>query len=282
MLTINAFYDIKKARGHTMKLFKKKHLKVVQEIKHNIGVKVKNLTPKTKQLEEFRKFIKEGKEQAVLIERSARNNEKLQPSIYYFKEELKSTYNKEEIFEILCKKPLAFFERGWLFPSKNWSTLLILWATGDQGTGHAFNSCLPEEFWEDAFIMRAFLNAANLFWDNFEFKNKPKTSEPKEEQYLRLGFKIHIIHKQLKALDNLQRELTNLEMDFENQTITSSFERKQQQIKIESLKHKIGLLVQNPLFQVEDGRAQVLYQKTLKSAESSVKNPQPRHYEFEG
>ena len=95
-----------------MKLFKKKHLKLVQEAEHNLEVKIKNLTPKEKQLEDFRLLIKEGKEQAFLIERSARNNEELEPSIYYFKKELRATYNKDEIFEMLCKKPLKFFERS--------------------------------------------------------------------------------------------------------------------------------------------------------------------------
>lgn len=264
-----------------MKLFKKKHLKAVQNFQHNVEVKAHNLISKEKQLEEFRRLIKEGKEQAFLIERSARNNEKLRPSLYYFKEELKSTYNKEEIFEILCKKPLDFFESGWLFPSKNWSTFLILWATDDQGTGYAFNSCLPEEFWEDAFMMRAFLNAANLFWDNFEFKNKPQTDEPNEEKYLRLGFKIQIIHNQLVTLDRLQKELTALEMAFENNKIESSFERKQKQIKMESLKNKIGLLVQNPLFQIEDQKAQMLYKNTLHCAQQQIRNPQPSERDYD-
>ena len=51
---------------------------------------------------------------------------------------------------------------------------------------------------------------------NFEYKNKPQTDEPNEEKYLRLGFKIEVIHKQLETLDKLQRELTTLEMAFEN------------------------------------------------------------------
>ena len=259
----------------------KKQLNAVQNLQHKIEIKAQNLTPKEKQLEEFRGLIKEGKEQAFLIERSARNNEKLIPSIYYFEKELKATYNRDEIFEMLSKKPLKFFERGWLFPSKNWSSILILWATGDSGTGYSFNSCLPQEFWEDAFMMRAFVNAANLFWDNFEFKNKPQTDEPNEEEYLRLGFKIQIIHKQLVTLDNLQKELTFLEMAFENNKIDSAFERKQKQIKIESLKHKIGLLVQNPLFQVEDQKAQTLYKKTLICAEQNIRNPRPRGIDYD-
>lgn len=259
----------------------KKQLKAVQNFQHEIEIKAQNLTPKEKQLENFRLLIKEGKEQAFLIERSARNNEELEPSIYYFEKELRATYNRDEIFEMLCKKPLKFFERGWLFPSKNWSSILILWATGDSGTGYSFNSCLPQEFWEDAFMMRAFVNAANLFWDNFEYKNKPQTDEPNEEKYLRLGFKIEVVHKQLSALDKLQKELTTLEMAFENQKIDSSFERKQKQIKMESLKHKIGLLVQTPLFQVEDQKAQAIYKQTLHCAEQNIRNPQPRGRDYD-
>ena len=245
--------------------------------------KKKNIitTPKEHKIQLFLDLVKEGKEQKFLIEMSGNENKNTEPSFLDYKKAMMQTYNKQEILELLTKDPIKFFQKGWFFPSKQWSPIFILWATMEKGSGYAFHNCLPDEFWEDAFMVKTLLNAANEYKKYYlPYEVDPSTNLLPDtyQKYMCRGLKFGIINSQLQAIDKLQENIILLHLKLENNVNNlSKFEIEQSKIQEEYLTHKLELLKKNPLFMTDDKQAQEIYDKTCECAKNRVTKPLKQH-----
>lgn len=171
-------------------------------ITENANSLIKKISVKTKTDQKelnFRKLFDEGNEGNFLIEETAKRDNDLR----YYAKLMNSCYKEEEILKLM-KTPFEFFNRGWFFPDKNWTSFSILWLTHDAGTSYSYNNFLPDEFWEKPELVKNFIECADNYWLSITSNNKPSD----KLDYYQLGFKIQLIHTQLQTIQRLQEKFT--------------------------------------------------------------------------
>jgi len=155
------------------------------------------------QAAQTKELVNEGSEKAFLTQVKAKscngNSNTLENLI-------KTYYNEEEILKLL-EDPEKFFNLGWFFVSdKEVCFRTFMFVNGLlMGDAYYFNNFLPNKFWENPKLVKKFLECSDKYW--LDLINKT----PINKSFLcyQLGFKMAVVHAQVKAIQRLQEAYTN-------------------------------------------------------------------------